>query len=225
MKLRQIFYLIREGLRNTWQNRLMALASVGVLICCLMLTGFAYLIYVNVEQMFHHAIEQNVVAVFLDKDLTDAQVEKVGINLMDGRIADTAERIRTAEPESVFVSTDYVDLADVNTVRQCLSRLEQAGELQRIMRGVYYRPAFSQLLGEYEAPSPHHVALALARGQQLLGGRGAIRVHGGGFAGTVQAYVPHDLLEQFRGGMEALLGEGTCHVIRIRPQGGAVIAK
>ena len=73
------------------------------------------------------------------------------------------ERIRTAEPESVFVSTDYVDLADVNTVRQCLSRLEQAGELQRIMRGVYYRPAFSQLLDEYEAPSPHHVALALAR--------------------------------------------------------------
>jgi len=73
------------------------------------------------------------------------------------------ERIHAAAPESVFVSTDYVDLADVNTVRQCLSRLEQAGELQRIMRGVYYRPAFSQLLGEYEAPSPHHVALALAR--------------------------------------------------------------
>ena len=64
------------------------------------------------------------------------------------------ERIRVAEPESVFVSTDYVDLADVNTVRQCLSRMEQTGELQRIMRGVYYRPVFSQLLGEYEAPSP-----------------------------------------------------------------------
>ena len=73
------------------------------------------------------------------------------------------ERIRVAEPESVFVSTDYVDLADVNTVRQCLSRMEQTGELQRIMRGVYYRPVFSQLLGEYEAPSPHHVAQALAR--------------------------------------------------------------
>ena len=58
------------------------------------------------------------------------------------------ERIRVAEPESVFVSTDYVDLADVNTVRQCLSRMEQTGELQRIMRGVYYRPVFSQLLGE-----------------------------------------------------------------------------
>lgn len=64
------------------------------------------------------------------------------------------ERIRVAEPESVFVSTDYVDLADVNTVRQCLSRMEQTGELQRIMRGVYYRPVFSQLLGEYELRRP-----------------------------------------------------------------------
>ena len=78
------------------------------------------------------------------------------------------ERIRVAEPESVFVSTDYVDLADVNTVRQCLSRMEQTGELQRIMRGVYYRPVFSQLLGEYEAPSPHHVAQALASGATAL---------------------------------------------------------
>lgn len=83
------------------------------------------------------------------------------------------------------------------------------------------------LLQNISAGDPAHqaVALSLARGQQLLGGRGAIRVHGGGFAGTVQAYVPHDLLEQFRSGMEALLGEGTCHVIRIRPQGGSVIAK
>ena len=40
------------------------------------------------------------------------------------------ERIRVAEPESVFVSTDYVDLADVNTVRQCLSRMEQTVQLE-----------------------------------------------------------------------------------------------
>ena len=81
MKLRQFFHLIREGFRNTWQNRVMASASVGVLICCLMLTGFAYLIYVNVEAVFYYAVDQNTVAVFLEEDLTDAQVEKVGIRL------------------------------------------------------------------------------------------------------------------------------------------------
>ncbi len=81
MKIRQFFHLLREGFRNTWQNRVMALASVGVLICCLMLTGFSYLIYVNVESMFHHAIDQNVVAVFLDRSLTNEEVDKVGIQL------------------------------------------------------------------------------------------------------------------------------------------------
>lgn len=83
------------------------------------------------------------------------------------------------------------------------------------------------LLQNITAGDPVHqaVALTLARGQQLLKGRGAIRVHGGGFAGTVQAYVPHDLLEPFRSGMEALLGEGACHVLRIRPQGGYILIK
>ena len=81
MKFHQFFHLIRESFRNTWQNRLMALASVGVLVCCLMLTGFAYLIYVNVEQVFQNAVEQNKVAVYLDITLSDYQVMRVGQKL------------------------------------------------------------------------------------------------------------------------------------------------
>jgi len=74
-------------------------------------------------------------------------------------------------------------------------------------------------------PRQQAIPLALAVGQELLAGRGAIRVHGGGFAGTIQAFVPEDRLEAFRTGMEALLGAGRCHVLHIRPQGGcAVIA-
>ena len=64
------------------------------------------------------------------------------------------------------------------------------------------------------------VAIALALCQHLLGGRGGFRVHGGGFAGTVQAFVPMDILEQFRSGVDAVLGQGACHVLSIRPQGG-----
>ncbi len=64
------------------------------------------------------------------------------------------------------------------------------------------------------------VALALALCEKLLAGRGAYRVHGGGFAGTVQAFVPMDMLESFRSGMDAVLGKGACHVLNIRPQGG-----
>ena len=64
------------------------------------------------------------------------------------------------------------------------------------------------------------VALALALCENYLDGRGAYRVHGGGFAGTVQAFVPVDILDSFRAGIDAVLGEGACHVLSIRPQGG-----
>ena len=64
------------------------------------------------------------------------------------------------------------------------------------------------------------VAVSLALCAHYLGDRGAYRVHGGGFAGTVQAFVPFDLLETFRAGIDAVLGAGACHVLSIRPQGG-----
>lgn len=64
------------------------------------------------------------------------------------------------------------------------------------------------------------VAVALALCDVLLQGRGAYRVHGGGFAGTVQAFVPLDMLDAFISGMEAVLGADKCHVLNIRPQGG-----
>ena len=64
------------------------------------------------------------------------------------------------------------------------------------------------------------VALSLALCENYLEGRGAYRVHGGGFAGTVQAFVPMDMLESFRTGIDAVLGEGACHVLSIRPHGG-----
>ena len=74
------------------------------------------------------------------------------------------------------------------------------------------------------SPDRQAVPLALARGRELLGGTGAIRVHGGGFAGTIQAFVPKEKLSLFKSGMEELLGKGKCHVLHIRPQGGCVVA-
>ena len=64
------------------------------------------------------------------------------------------------------------------------------------------------------------VALALALAEKLLNGRGAYRVHGGGFAGTIQAFVPFDILDTFVAGIDGVLGQGACHVLSIRPQGG-----
>ncbi len=67
------------------------------------------------------------------------------------------------------------------------------------------------------------MAVALAVAERALKGRGACRVHGGGFAGTIQAFVPLDSLEAFRAETEGALGAGSCHVLSIRPVGGAVL--
>ena len=64
------------------------------------------------------------------------------------------------------------------------------------------------------------VAVALGLAEHYLQGRGAYRVHGGGFAGTIQAFVPNDMLQSFVAGVDAALGEGACHVLSIRPHGG-----
>jgi len=67
------------------------------------------------------------------------------------------------------------------------------------------------------------VALGLAVCARILGERGAYRVHGGGFGGTVQAFVPADLLDAFRAETERVFGDGGCHALRIRPQGGVEV--
>ena len=74
-------------------------------------------------------------------------------------------------------------------------------------------------------PKQQAIPVVLAIGSELLEGTGAIRVHGGGFAGTIQAWVPNERLAAFKAGMEALLGQGKCHVLHIRPVGGCVVAE
>ena len=72
-------------------------------------------------------------------------------------------------------------------------------------------------------PRQQAIPVCLAVGRELLEGTGAIRVHGGGFAGTIQAFVPNDKLVSFKSGMESLLGPGKCHILHIRPQGAIKI--
>ena len=67
------------------------------------------------------------------------------------------------------------------------------------------------------------VGVALSLCDVLLEGRGAFRVHGGGFAGTVQAFVPLDMLDSFKATVESAIAPGCCHVLSIRPVGGAVV--
>lgn len=67
------------------------------------------------------------------------------------------------------------------------------------------------------------MVLGLYTAEKVLNGRGACRVHGGGFAGTIQAFVPNDLLEKFISEMEHLFGKGSCYNLFIRPLGGTKV--
>ena len=67
------------------------------------------------------------------------------------------------------------------------------------------------------------IPLALMVGERILGKKGACRVHGGGFAGTMQAFVPNDLVESYQKAMVSLFGEGCCYVLNIRSTGGCQV--
>ena len=82
---------------------------------------------------------------------------------------------------------------------------------------------YNQNVFSVKKPQEQPVSLALAISQQILEGRGAWRVHGGGFAGTIQAFVPMDLLDDYKSAVESVFGEGACYVLSIRPVGGTEI--
>jgi galactokinase len=67
------------------------------------------------------------------------------------------------------------------------------------------------------------VSLALALSQLVLKGKGAWRVHGGGFAGTIQAFVPNGLLKKYISTIEHVYGTGSCHKLFIRHQGAGKV--
>ena len=73
MRFSSFRYLVREGFRNLWQNRFMALASIGVLVSCLLLTGGSYLVFRNIDHFFQWVYGQNVVVAFADADATDEE--------------------------------------------------------------------------------------------------------------------------------------------------------
>lgn len=65
-----------------------------------------------------------------------------------------------------------------------------------------------------------NISLALAKSEEILANTGAFRVHGGGFAGTIQAFVPCEMISKYKEGMDSLFGHGACSVLKVRKYGG-----
>ena len=73
------------------------------------------------------------------------------------------KHIKEMDNGAVFVAKDFLDITEYETARKALNRLTDDGVIKKVIRGVYYNPRFSEKLKEHEAPSPHQVALAIAR--------------------------------------------------------------
>ncbi len=84
------------------------------------------------------------------------------------------------------------------------------------------RSSYCYLQNVYSCANPAEqgISLALAISEQVLSGKGAWRVHGGGFAGTIQAFVPEELVAEYVSRIEAVFGKGSCFLLSIRKEGG-----
>ena len=82
---------------------------------------------------------------------------------------------------------------------------------------------YNQNVFSVKKPQEQPVSLALAVSESILKGKGAWRVHGGGFAGTIQAFVPNEILADYKSAMESIFGNDSCYVLIIRPVGGVEI--
>lgn len=73
------------------------------------------------------------------------------------------DRIRQSKYGTVYVAVDFVDISDKTNINAYLARLAEEGLISRVMRGVYYKAEYNEMLGEYVAPTVDNVAQALAR--------------------------------------------------------------
>jgi len=131
-------------------------------------------------------------------------------------------KLRTQVPDRAILRAIhfYQENKRVEQQKKALQENDFDAFLRLTTQSGYSSWMYLQNINPAGAVEHQEVAVALALCDTLLKGRGACRVHGGGFAGTVQAFVPMDMLEEFKTGIERVLGEGSCHVLRIRNEGG-----
>lgn len=103
---------------------------------------------------------------------------------------------------------------------EALGRSDFAGFLELVKASG--DSSFKYLQNIYTNHDVQHqsMSIALALSEEILGENGVCRVHGGGFAGTIQAFVQNSFVKEYKERIELVFGEGACHVLKIRTYGG-----
>ncbi len=164
-------------------------------------------------------VEMRAVANFFGKDyLSEISKEEFMKNLYEVRKAVENDRA------IIRAIHYYNDTERAVEEVAALAKNDFDGFLKIIKKSGYSSFMYLQNVFAASMPKAQAVSLTLALCDEILGERGAYRVHGGGFAGTVQAFVPNDMVSEFKERIENVLGDGMCHILSIRPVGGTEIA-
>ena len=143
-------YLVKEGFHNTWTNRMMSVASICVLLSCLLLIGSASMIFLNIDSLVQKIENENVIMVYIDDEATDADIDELGIELQNlnnvqkiefvAKEDAWAEQIATmdeAQAEFFTEQTDEIPLPDaykvtVKDLEQFTATVKQIKKLNHI---------------------------------------------------------------------------------------------
>lgn len=117
----------------------------------------------------------------------------------------------------------YADSRRAVELKNLLKSNDFQGFLNLVKESGRSSLAYLQNVYASSAPQEQGLTLALAITERVLKDRGAYRVHGGGFAGTIQAYVPDDMLDTYKTEIEKIFGENHCHILSVRPVGGVEV--
>lgn len=159
---------------------------------------------------------KSVAAFFGGKELRDITREQLWDNISEARKACGDRAVARALhffDESERACAEFAALRD-NDIDGFFRLVNASGNSS-------YK--FLQNVFPLKKPEEQAVVIGLYTAEHVLNGRGACRVHGGGFAGTIQAFVPNDKLDEFRSSMEHVFGKGSCYKLYIRPVGGYLV--
>ncbi|HLO59182.1 MAG TPA: galactokinase family protein [Bacteroidales bacterium] len=137
------------------------------------------------------------------------------------QIIDIAPRIREKVGDRAILRAIHFEKDNQRVVDQvaALERNDFKSFLDMVIESGYSSYMYNQNIYPVNNVREQGVSLALALSDIVLKGKGAWRVHGGGFAGTIQAFVPNDALDQYISTLEHVYGKGSCHKLFIRQQG------
>lgn len=132
-------------------------------------------------------------------------------------------RKKVSERAALRAMHFYKDNARVDKEAAALESGDFESFKNYIIESGYSSYMYNQNVFSAKSPLSQPVSLALAVSENLLKGKGAWRVHGGGFAGTIQAFVPNDMVDEYKRVTEEIFGENSCYILSIRPIGGTEI--